>query len=57
MMRLLYLVGACADFLGSNPCFVLIVQDERVAERGLPFKPKRESRLRGWVMPETEMCQ
>jgi hypothetical protein len=42
MMRLLYLVGACADFLGSNPGFVLIVQDERVAERGLPFKPKRK---------------
>jgi hypothetical protein len=26
-------------FVGSNPCFMLIVENEKVAERGLPFKP------------------
>lgn len=30
----------CADFVGSNSsgCFVLIVENEKVAGRGLPFK-------------------
>ena len=43
MMRFPYLGGACADFVGSNPDFVMIVGDERVTERGLPFKPNEMS--------------
>ena len=53
MMRFPYLAGPCADFVGSNPSFVMIVGGEGNGARATIQTKRSESLLRGWTMPET----